>query len=217
MNQTPPRVDVVIPTIGRGSLAQAMMSALTQTYANVRVVVIADKHTDQARTIYEKIRALAETVGTATAVFTTPPHQFGRGDLVKEWWIAQDDAAAWLRFLDDDDWMPPTSIADLMAPVERDPSVVLVTPVTIQVHSQNGRIVQWRQRSARLLRGHVVANAALFKRAAAIGVKLESDPADPRFWLHDIAERGKAVELKLPLYWYNATRKKKPNPMKATP
>lgn len=208
-----PRVDILIPTIGRPSLAQAMLSALAQTYPNVRVVVAADANHSRALSLFHRVDALRHTVGRATARFVTMPAPFGRGDRVKEWWIANADAAPLMHFLDDDDWLPPTAIYDQMTPMIAHHSVVLVVPSTLQILGDGVRSTDYRLRTARMIRGQVVANAALFRTAAAQGVKLESDPANPRFWLHEIADRGRVYKLRQPLYWYNATHPNKPSPL----
>jgi len=213
MARQPPLVDVLIPTIGRPSLTQAMLSALAQTYPRTRVIVAADANHLRTMNLFHRVNGLRRTMGKTIAELVTTPRPFGRGDRVKEWWIGNSDAAEIIHFVDDDDWIPPSAIAAMVAPMIDDPAVTLVTCSTLQLKLVDGSAVGYRLRPGRLERGQVVANSALFRKSAAGGVRLESDPADPRFWLHDIAERGKHVELTLPLYWYNATREVKPNPI----
>lgn len=119
MNSSNPQVDVAIATVGRPTLAQAILAGAQQTYRPTRVVVLADGPCRNAYRIHSDCTSLA-----GRSLYRTVPRQ-GHGNPVKAWWIQNDEAAPFIRFLDDDDWIPPESVELMMRAMEPDVSLVV--------------------------------------------------------------------------------------------
>jgi len=114
-----PRVDIVIPTIGRERLELAIVSALTQTYPNVRPVVLSDGP-NAARAMVKPY------LGRRGLVFLETPARLGHwGDPLRASWNASAVAAPYIKFLDDDDILRPHCVELMMAPILANPDVKL--------------------------------------------------------------------------------------------
>ncbi|MBI3367730.1 MAG: glycosyltransferase [Burkholderiales bacterium] len=100
---TAPLVSVLVRSMGRASLAQALDSVAAQTYPRIELVVVAAR-ADHA--------PLPERIGPIALRAVTPGHALARSAAAN----AALDAAQgeYLLFLDDDDWLMPDHIARLV-------------------------------------------------------------------------------------------------------
>ncbi len=132
-----PRVDVVIPTIGEPIAEQAVLAALHQTYPNTRVVLIGDGPQPEAQKLYDLVGA-----GRKNLIYQETPTHYGYGDGVKKFWINYPNASEFIHFLDSDDWMPPTSIADKMAYLKKVTTAMAVAPTCCMTYEPDGLAVE---------------------------------------------------------------------------
>lgn len=201
-----PGVDIVIATVGRPTLAAAIASALVQTRP-ARLVVIADDNEAQALHTYDHVRV---SIPGADTIFRRTPERFGRGDAVKRWYLQQDWAAPFCKFLDDDDYMMPVAIERLMAGMTD--GVVAVTCQMVVVVQTNGRYVRHRTASGKLAPGQIGGDSVLVRTAEAKEA-VWPDGLDADFhWLAHLSARGRFVHLPIPLYVYNGWRTNKERP-----
>jgi glycosyltransferase involved in cell wall biosynthesis len=198
-----PPVDIVIPTIGRGTLEQAVLAALAQTYAESRVVVIADGPRPEARAMFER-----QTSGRpGAAIYRETPARFGFGDAVTQWWVDGDECGEWVKVLDDDDWMPQCAVGELMRCAEADAEVVLVTAQMVMIASEAGRIVRTRIVEGDLAPAQIGNGNCMFKRDAAKGLPAAFVMNGDWKRMSAIAAKGKVAKLPYPLYFYIAWRR----------
>jgi len=202
-NEMPP-VDVVIATIGRPSLEQAMLAGLHQTYGNVRVVVVADGPCPQARRIFGWLAERHDPDGIGRTLYLETPTHHGAGNPVKHWFINSGLASPFMRFCDDDDWIPPRSVEIMMLAMKPGLSLVTCMMCTLTV-LPSGR-PRYRLSTGALVADHVGCGSSLIRTAAAQGIPLpHAKNADYEF-LRAVADRGGVEHLRLPLYWYNGYR-----------
>jgi len=197
MSKREPQVDILIPTIGRRSLRTALLAAASQTHRGVRVVVCADGPQPEAEAIVREVAA-------SRTVYRQTPERFGHGDFVKEWWINHKDAAPWLRVLDDDDWMPPYAIAEMMREAVEGVSLV-VCQMVVCVAGNVGSPMRWRVSGGELTEDGATTGTCLMRTAAIRGPYPVRLPADYRLACRAAAV-GEVRFVQTPLYWYNGYR-----------
>ena len=196
-----PNIDVVITTIGRRSLYTALLASLSQTYPGTRTVVCADGYTPEAREIFNR---LIHAYPTTNAIYVETPTRYGHGSFVKEWWINNPEAAQWVRLLDDDDWMPPYAISEMVKAIDENTSVVVCknTMCVDRGHSV-GRV--FGVRGGTFTKIGVSTATCLLKTASIKGEYPLEMPAD-----YHLAKRalnsGEVKFVQLPLYWANGYR-----------
>jgi glycosyltransferase involved in cell wall biosynthesis len=123
------RVSVIIPTYnGSRYLAQAIESALGQSYRDVEVIVVNDGSTDPkvekiAKGYGSQIRYLAESSNQGLAGARNAGIRATNGEFV--------------ALLDDDDWWEPKKVEVQIAEFDRDPAVDLVYS-DLTVHFDDG-------------------------------------------------------------------------------
>jgi glycosyltransferase involved in cell wall biosynthesis len=127
--RTFPLVSVIIPVYnGERYLAQALDSALAQTYPCVEVIVINDGSTDTSPKILEHY-------GQNIRVF----HQPNSGQATARNVGVSMARGTWIAFLDQDDLWDPDKLSQQMSAVQEGDTVVYSTARTIDPH---GRIVR---------------------------------------------------------------------------
>lgn len=117
---TLPRVSICIPTYnGEEFLAQALESALAQTYPNLEILVSDDNSTD--RTL-----AIAQAFESRAAVdFRILSH--ARLGLVENWNFCIEKASGkYIKFLFQDDTLAPTCVEEMVTLAEQDAAIGLV-------------------------------------------------------------------------------------------
>ena len=198
-------IDIIITTIGRRTLAQALLAAVQQTHPDVRVVVIKDGPQDGAQRIVDALAASGLLVGANVLTVQTPEH-YGFGNNVKQWWIDDPRCSEWVRFLDDDDWMPPCAIEEMVNGIDGD-DVTLVTCLMCTLIRFKGKPMRWRMNPAQMQPDKIGGGSAMFKRDAAreAGGPLPVPVGDYTF-LKRIAAQGRRVHVNAPLYFYNGWR-----------
>ena len=194
-------VDIVIATTGRQSLWTALLAALTQTYPGARTVVCGDGPQPNARAIFDTLTA---SFPGAQAIYRETPERFGHGNFVKEWWINHAEAATWLRFLDDDDWVPPYAIAEMMRPTSTDVSLV-VCGMVVCVAGAVDKTMKYRICGGKTDETGAVTGTCLLRTKTIKGPYPTQLPADYRLALRAAAE-GVVRHIDTPLYWYNGYR-----------
>jgi glycosyltransferase involved in cell wall biosynthesis len=189
-------VDILIPTIGRPSLPNAMMAAASQTWPDVRVVVLADG---------PGVKGLwAETARGAMFANTIyremPDGPAGHGNALKSWWLHGDEAAPFVRVLDDDDWIPPRAVELMMAAMAEDVSLVLCrmarwTPPTAD---RPGRLHICRP----VMAAHHATTGTMLMRTTAVKAAEEYDPKrDDWSRAQALARVGRVAIVDACLYW----------------
>ena len=194
MSAAKPLVDIVIATVGRPTLAQAILAAAQQSYRPTRVVVLADGPCAAARRAYGDCSAFL-----GRSLYRTV-RRHGHGDPVKAGWLQSGDAAPFVRFLDDDDWMPPESVELMMRAME--PGVSLVIGKSLHVGpSLRGASSQVFLRGARC-EAHQALTATMLMRteAAREAARLAPEPDD---WTRAqaLARVGRVVCVDVHCYW----------------
>lgn len=198
------QVDVLIATIGRKSLEQAILATLHQTYPHTRCVVVADGPCQYAYDLFAAIKDAKLGLGRDMIIRETP-ERFGHGNRVKEWWVNHAEASPFIRFLDDDDWIPPCSVAEMMRPMA-DPNVVLTICKTATLRMRNGRCFRYRLTPGIMKPNFIGCSFVLFRTSAARGVRFPDRPNSDYYWIAEVAKKGRFVHTGFPLYWYNAYR-----------
>jgi len=196
-------VDVLIATVGRPSLAQAILAALRQSWSPApRVVVVGDGRQPAAERIVECLAPFSR----GQLIYRETPAHHGFGDPVKEWWINGDEAAPFTRILDDDDWMPPVAVAEMMAPMAAD---VAAVACSMFVHvAPHGRWQRERIQRPSLAPGQIGWGSLLFRTAACRGVPWPRQPHSDFRVIQQIARAGRVVCLSdRVLYWYAGHRR----------
>jgi len=197
------RVDVLITTTGRRSLEQAIVAALHQTYPLTRCVVVSDGTNDKARAIFDYL-----TRGLG-GLYLETPRKLGAGNRVKYWYLNSEHPSPYVKFLDDDDWIPPVCIAEMMRPIERDPTVVMTLCNVATLFVPGREAKRFRISESIFKRGLIGSGAALVSSEAARGVEFPEKPDSDFFFLEKVAEKGRVIHTRWPLYWYNAYRTNK--------
>jgi len=195
-------VDVLIGTCGtRASLEQAMLSVLYQTYQPTRLVVVADGPSPMAREMYDRI-----TRGWGGCLYYELPQKNGHnGDCCKQWWMNHGSAAAWIKFLDDDDWLCHTAVKTMMAHVTPTTSVVLCGMLVTHV-TGDGTVRHSRVMHPALAVGSCGHGSAMVKTSSVRGWKYPPEPNNDIAMLEYAACHGDVVCVDHPLYWYNGWR-----------
>ncbi len=113
-----PLVSVIMPTYNRGPrLVEAIESVLAQTYPAVELIVVDDGSTD------DTAQRLAAYRGRITTTLSQP----NQGQAAARNQGIRASTGAFIAFLDDDDLMFPTKIAQQMRYLQNHPEVGLVT------------------------------------------------------------------------------------------
>lgn len=192
-----PLVDVLICTVGRPSLRQAIVSALSQTYRHARCVVLGDGPSPEARACYE-----ATVRESEPAVYVESPRRLGPwGNRVRQWWVEHGESAPYLKPLGDDDLLAPTCVAEMVRPME-DPEVAVVSCRMLLLYHSAGRPVKERMVSGALEPGQIGGGSVLVRTAAAAGLQVGPHYTADFDWIMDVAGRGRHVAVPLTLYWY---------------
>ena len=198
-------IDIIITTIGRRTLAQALLAAVQQTHPDVRVVVIKDGPQDGAQRIVDALAASGLLVG-ANVLTVQTPEPFGRGNLAKSWWIEDKRCSEWVRFLDDDDWMPPSAIEEMAKAIDGD-DVTLVTCLMCTLIRLRNSPMRWRMNPAQMQPDKIGGGSALIRTdAARVANGLQAVPTGDYEFLKRVADQGRRVHVNAPLYYYNGWR-----------
>ena len=198
-----PMVDVLIATIGRASLQQAMIAAFRQTYPNVRCVVVSDGPNPGARSLFERVGG-----NRKDAIYREAPGPNGRGDPVKEWWFHQEEAAPFVKILDDDDWMSPITVDEMMKPILAGENVVLslCLMLVLKTRGEMGPAARWRIVEANLKPNQVGSGCVLVRTEAARKAAFEKRPFSDFHWIKQVARHGAVAHVPYPLYIYHGYR-----------
>lgn len=198
------QVDVLIATIGRRNLEQAILGGLHQTYPNVRVVVVADGPCPEARNIFAWLAERYEAHATGRMLYLETPTRNGTGNPVKHWFINSGRASPFIRFCDDDDWLPPRSVEIMMRAMT--PELTLVTCMMCTLTVLGRGAPRYRLSSGALVPDQIGCGSSLIRTEAALGVELPHAKNADFAFLRAVADKGGVEHLKLPLYWYNGYR-----------
>ncbi len=115
-----PRVSICIPTYnGEEFLAQALESALAQTYPNLEILLSDDDSTDRTLAIAQAFQA------RSPVDFLILPH--ARLGLVENWNFCIEKASGkYIKFLFQDDTLEPTCVEEMVALAEQEAAIGLV-------------------------------------------------------------------------------------------
>ncbi len=194
-----PAVDIITATIGRPTLEVAVASAIHQTYPNCRCVVIGDGPQPAARVILKPfLHRHPDRV-----LYVETPKKLGRaGNGAKEFWFMGDRCAEFFRFLDDDDYLPPFSVAEQVAIVDSDDVVLSICHMLACRHSR-GRVVKHEVIPGEWEVGRIGCGNALVRTSAAAKEPFPDEPCSDFHWLKNVAEHGHWKKVDQVLYWYN--------------
>jgi hypothetical protein len=176
----PPLVSVLVRSVDRPMLAEALASVAAQTHARIEVVVVA------ARPGHGPVPS---TVGPHPARLLQAAETRMRSRAANE---ALDAAAGdWLLFLDDDDWLMPEHIARLVAAVQAHPLALAAYAGVALVDAEGrplGQAFDLPFDAVRLLSGNLTPiHAVLFsRRLLALGCRFDDALdryEDWDFWL----------------------------------
>lgn len=198
-------VDVVITTIGRRSLLQAIHAAISQTYTYARTVVVGDGPTPEARAMFQSILPLTPKDRPTPIYVETPSRLGGYGDYAKRWWIDRQDASEFIRFLDDDDWIPAYAISEMMREVDDTVTLSLCGLVMVlgSAHDTATPHGRYTVTMPELAPHKCCSGQTLFRTQTARESDFpNSGLADTGLALY-CAGKGRAVFSHLPLYFYN--------------
>ena len=129
----------------------------------------------------------------------------GHGNHVKAWWIDSPEASEAIRWLDDDDWVPPYAVGVHAEPlVDKDVVLSLCQMLLVAAHRKAGQ--QWRITDPDVKAHHAASGTVLFRTEAArkVGGPNLTGRGDYECAM-EMARFGKVVKVPVPLYWYNAT------------
>jgi len=202
-------VDILIATSGRESLAQSILAAQSQTYSGARVVVIGDGPQPVARKIvkqYDRDNSI---------VYHETPEHFGHGNPVKEWWLNHSRCAAYVKFLDDDDWLAPIAIDEMMRRMSADVVLASCQMLVLKTDYARKRCIKTRICPGVMKPNMIGTGCMLVRSDAAQGVRfpLTNDCSDYH-WALEVSRKGRVVNVPFPLYYYNGYRG---NPQRPVP
>lgn len=199
-----PLVDVLITTIGRPSLAQAILAAQLQTYSPLRIIVAEDGPHETTPPI------LAMYQNNSRVIHVMPPKAFGFGDGVKHWWVNHPDAAPFIKFLDDDDWITPSCVATMMRNMTD--ALALVTCSVVCVYAPDAFATRSRIIIGNISPGQIGSGCVLLRTQVARGIAWPRVPDSDYHFFSAVAENAAKADrqvwraIKMPLYFYNAYR-----------
>lgn len=197
-----PNVDILITTTGkRPCLEQAIISAQYQTYSASRVIVVQDGVSEASNYTDE----IQQRPDMANVQFIALPTALGRGNMVKAWYLQQPDAAEYVKFLDDDDWIAPSCLSTMMQAVEAQPDAALCLCQMLVLYAPKGIVLRSRIHPADMVPG-IGSGQSLVRTSAAVGIPYHDVPDGDFYWLREIAKHGPVVAVSHPLYVYNAYR-----------
>lgn len=197
------QVDIVISTIGRFGLANAIASALSQSHSACRVVVVADGPCPEARRIFD--RATAGETPLKVRYEELPAKAGHGGDPAKHFWTNHPDAAPWIKWLDDDDTLSSHCVSTMLAAAEPDTALVLCRLLIL--HAPGGQVLKsWSAPEAKLARYHTGHGAAMIRTEHARGIPYRDCLDNDYLYLCDISQRGTVKTVQFPLYIYNGWR-----------
>jgi glycosyltransferase involved in cell wall biosynthesis len=104
MNSPLPLVSVLVRSAGRPELIQALQSLVKQSYRNIQVLVL---------DVSGENRVVLPEIASLSVSLLAPDSKLGRADAAN--YLLQHAGGAFGLFLDDDDWLEPNHIEDLMA------------------------------------------------------------------------------------------------------
>jgi glycosyltransferase involved in cell wall biosynthesis len=128
-----PLASIVVPVYdGAAFVAEAIGSALAQTYPNVEVVVVDDGSRDATPAIVDALAARDPRVRVV--------HQANRGLSGARNAGIEHARGAYVAFLDADDWLLPNKLTDQVAALEAHPDVDLVYGEVHYVDERHGGV-----------------------------------------------------------------------------
>ena len=143
-----PMFTVVIPTIGRPTLARTIASIRSQSYcANAEIIVVADVHGMEPKTL-GMIRDVGLEYGASAVTFDAGAHDTGSPQLHLGYMHARGD---WALNVGDDDVYEPGAFEAMAAVISQQPErMPLMCKVLLFPNDQRGNhrpVTLWEERS----------------------------------------------------------------------
>ena len=196
-----PLVDVITATIGRKTLHSCLAAVAAQSYPDTRHVVISD---GPFAGDWDLIKWWRKRRGNRFIFHELKKPQRRAGNGAKEWWFNHEDCAPIFRFLDDDDWIPPHSIATQVEPLLLHPKIVLVICEMFGVTSSKDgvRIFRSFKVPGKMARGQVGNGSVMVRTEIARGTVYPEVTCSDFHWIEELAKKGEVNIIPLPLYYY---------------
>ncbi|MEQ9234122.1 CHAT domain-containing protein [Coleofasciculus sp. E2-BRE-01] len=198
-------ISLVITTYNRERyLGAAIDSILAQTWGDFEVIVWDDGSTDRSVAIAQDYAKRDPRVRVIAA-----EHQ-GRGISLK-CAIAQ-TTGSYIGWVDSDDWLAPTALAETAAILDTQPDVGMVYTDYLDIH-ESGKVIGYGQRcrvpysKQRLLTNFMTFHFRLIRRSVfdrVGGIDLQAEYAEDYDLCLQLSETTEIAHISKPLYYYRS-------------
>lgn len=186
------KISIIIPCYNAGEhLAEAVQSALAQTWPSVEVIIVDDGSTDAAT-----LQLLRESSWPRTRVF----HQPNAGPAAARNRAIREATGEYILPLDADDIIEPTYVAKAAAVLDAQPEVGIVYCKATKFGAEQGPWELPHFSGDELALGNVIFVSALFRKADWAAVdgfdeRLRYGMEDYDFWIKLVHAGRKVVQL----------------------
>ena len=193
------RVSIVIPCFNAGeTIGEAIESALSQTYADIEIVVVDDGSTDPVT-----LDVLAHAAWPRTRIL----HQGNAGPAAARNAAIQASLGEYILPLDADDRIEPTYVEKAMAAMQADPNVGIVYCKAMKFGAESGPWNLPAYTLRELVIDNVIFVTSLFRRAdweqvGGFSEALTLGVEDYDFWIKIVALGREVRQLEECLFHY---------------
>ena len=127
------------------------------------------------------------------------------GNHLRYYWVNSKEAAPFIKFLDDDDYMPPCAVSELMKPMADANCVLSVGRMAVQ-YAPDDKYARFRVTNGTLARGQFGTGSMLVKTSAARGIPFLMSLNSDLSWIWTVTAKGTVGHTQAVIYFYNAYR-----------